>query len=343
MEAYKISMIIPVYNAEQYLKKCVDSVRVQTYGNLEIMLVDDGSTDSSGELCDTYAEKDERIRVVHKENGGLVSAWKAGVKECSGEYVSFLDSDDWINPEMLSEMSAYLTGNDREMVISDYIIERDGGSQEYVWQKLAPGEYGRKEIEEKIFPCLLGQEERYITISRCMKLISKRLISENGNYTDPAIIVGEDTTIMLPVLLDCQRIVAMDHKAYYHYLYVKESMVHKYNEKLTENIRKLIQTTDRILKDKFTGDKLEEQKKHLDQESILWYFLVLKNEARGNPSGYRRNILKLCRSEEIRDLVKRTEITVNQPANKLLYLVMKHPGEVTVRLLRLAMIWYYRS
>ncbi|WP_337405870.1 glycosyltransferase family 2 protein [Suilimivivens sp.] len=343
MEVYKISMIIPVYNAEQYLKKCVDSVRAQTYGNLEIMLVDDGSTDSSGELCDAYAEKDERIRVVHKENGGLVSAWKAGVKECSGEYVSFLDSDDWINQEMLSEMSAYLTGNDREMVISDYIIERDGGSQEYVWQKLAPGEYGRKEIEEKIFPCLLGQEERYITISRCMKLISKRLISENGNYTDPAIIVGEDTTIMLPVLLDCQRIVAMDHKAYYHYLYVKESMVHKYNEKLTENIRKLIQTTDRILKDKFTGDKLEEQKKHLDQESILWYFLVLKNEARGNPSGYRRNILKLCRSEEIRDLVKRTEITVNQPANKLLYLVMKHPGEVTVRLLRLAMIWYYRS
>lgn len=343
MEAYKISMIIPVYNAEQYLKKCVDSVRAQTYGNLEIMLVDDGSTDSSGELCDTYAEKDERIRVVHKENGGLVSAWKAGVKECSGEYVSFLDSDDWIDPEMLSEMSVYLTGNDREMVISDYIIERDGGSQEYVWQKLAPGEYGRKEIEEKIFPCLLGQEERYITISRCMKLISKRLISENGNYTDPAIIVGEDTTIMLPVLLDCQRIVAMDHKAYYHYLYVKESMVHKYNEKLTENIRKLIQTTDRILKDKFTGDKLEEQKKHLDQESILWYFLVLKNEARGNPSGYRRNILKLCRSEEIRDLVKKTEITVNQPANKLLYLVMKHPGEVTVRLLRLAMIWYYRS
>lgn len=116
MEVYKISMIIPVYNAEQYLKKCVDSVRAQTYGNLEIMLVDDGSTDSSGELCDAYAEKDERIRVVHKENGGLVSAWKAGVKECSGEYVSFLDSDDWINPEMLSEMSAYLTGNDREMV-----------------------------------------------------------------------------------------------------------------------------------------------------------------------------------------------------------------------------------
>ena len=343
MEAYKISMIIPVYNAEQYLKKCVDSVRAQTYGDLEIMLVDDGSTDSSGELCDAYAEKDERIRVVHKENGGLVSAWKAGVEECSGEYVSFLDSDDWIDPEMLSEMSAYLTGNDREMVISDYIIERDGGSQEYVWQKLEPGEYGRKEIEEKIFPCLLGQEERYITISRCMKLISKRLIAENGSYTDPAIIVGEDTTIMLPVLLECQRIVAMDHKAYYHYLYVKESMVHKYNEKLTENIRKLIQTTDRILKDKFTGDKLEEQQSHLDQESILWYFLVLKNEARGNPSGYRKNILELCRSEEIRDLVKRTEITVNQPANKLLYLVMKHPGEVTVRLLRLAMIWYYRS
>lgn len=92
-----ISVIVPVYNVEEYLNKCVESIVNQTYKNLEILLIDDGSPDSCPEMCDDWAEKDSRIRVIHKENGGLSSARNMGLDNCSGDYVGFIDSDDWID------------------------------------------------------------------------------------------------------------------------------------------------------------------------------------------------------------------------------------------------------
>lgn len=343
MEAYKISVIVPVYNTAKYLKKCVTSLVRQTYGNLEIILVDDGSNDGSGRLCDELAGGDSRIRVVHKENGGLISAWKAGVAKSSGRYLNFVDSDDWVDPVMIEEMAEYLTGNEKEIVASDYVIERENGSRTFVWQQILPGEYDRAALERNVIPALLGRENRYVTVSRCMKLISRKLIEDNMKYSNPAVILGEDLTIMFPALIDCNRLVVMDHKAYYHYLYVNESMVHKYNEKLYGDIQLLKQTILHAVNDKFTGKELAERLKQVDQEYVFLLMLVLKNEARGNSKGYRSNILNICKSEEIRRLVKDTPVQVEQNANKLLYLVLKRPNHLTVSLLRLAMLWYYRK
>ena len=339
----KVSIIVPVYNVEKYIERCVASLMNQTCRNLEIILVDDGSTDSSGRICDEIAHQDARIKVIHKENGGLVSAWKRGVKESTGNYLSFVDSDDWIDLNMIRDMASCLTGNEREIIAGDYVIERDDGSSEYMYQELEPGIYDRTAIKQVVIPRLLGFERRTITISRCMKLISAALIRDNCKYSDERLVMGEDVTVMLPTLMDCQRLVIMDRKAYYHYLYVQESMVHKYNRNLENNIQLLCQCVDTVLQDKFTGQELEFQRKQLDKEHIFWLMLVLKNEARGNPKGYRGNILKLCQSQEFRTLIESTPVTVEQTANKLLYLVMKHPGHLTVTLLRLAMIWYYRK
>lgn len=343
MKDYKISVIVPVYNAEKYLEKCVNSLSHQTYSNLEILLIDDGSTDTSGQLCDGYAEKDARILAVHKENGGLNSAWRKGVEVSSGQYLCFVDSDDWVDESMIEEMAEHLTGAEREIVASDYVIERDDGSRQFVWQKLPSGEYLKEDMKEKVIPNLLGRENRYVTISRCMKLISKLLIEENQKYTNPAVIVGEDVTITLPALIDCDRLYIMDHKAYYHYLYVKESMVHKYNRGLYENIQLLIRTTQQIVKEKFSGNEQIQRLKQVDQEAVLWMLLVLKNEARGNKEGYRKNILSICKSEEVRNLVRNTPVSISQSSNKLLYLVLRHPNHLTVSLLRGAMLWYYRK
>ena len=343
MKDYKISVIVPVYNTAQYLDKCVKSLQEQTYQNLEILLVDDGSKDESGKLCDGYAKEDARVKVIHKENGGLVSAWKTGVKESAGEYLCFIDSDDWVDTNMIAEMSRYLTGEDKEIIACDYVIERDDGSKEEVWQQLAPGEYLRKDIEEKVIPNLLGNESRYVTMSRCMKLISRELITENQKYSDPAAVMGEDVTVMLPSLIDCNRLVIMDHKAYYHYLHVQESMAHKYTAGLYQDVKLLIELTKKIVGDKFKDGELKERLKQVDQESVFWLFLVLKNEARGNKGGYRKNILELCKSAEVRTLVKNTPVEINRTSNKLLYLVMKHPSHFTVSLLRMAMLWYYRK
>ncbi|MBO5105934.1 MAG: glycosyltransferase family 2 protein [Clostridia bacterium] len=101
-----ISVVIPVYNVESYLCRCVESVANQDYSNLEIILIDDGSKDQSGQICDQLAEKDDRIVVIHKENGGLSSARNAGLDVCKGEYISFIDSDDWIEQGMYSTMLA---------------------------------------------------------------------------------------------------------------------------------------------------------------------------------------------------------------------------------------------
>ena len=102
----KVSVIVPVYNVEPYLRRCIDSILAQSYQNFEILLIDDGSTDASGDICDKYAEQDSRIFVIHQENKGVSSARNAGLDRCCGEYVSFIDSDDWIDKEMLQTMTS---------------------------------------------------------------------------------------------------------------------------------------------------------------------------------------------------------------------------------------------
>ena len=98
----EISVIVPVYNVERYLTRCIDSILAQTYQNFELILVDDGSTDGSGTLCDSYMKKDSRIKVIHKKNGGLSDARNSGIDAAEGEFLSFIDSDDWVRPDFLN-------------------------------------------------------------------------------------------------------------------------------------------------------------------------------------------------------------------------------------------------
>ena len=124
-----ISVIVPVYNVAAWLPRCVDSILAQTYEHLEILLVDDGSTDNSGEICEQYAKKDTRVRVIHKENGGLSSARNAGLDKASGGYIGFVDSDDWIEPEMYGEMLALMEQNHAQLVCAGR-YDVDGGTGE---------------------------------------------------------------------------------------------------------------------------------------------------------------------------------------------------------------------
>ncbi|MCR4754364.1 MAG: glycosyltransferase [Lachnospiraceae bacterium] len=122
-----ISVIIPVYNAEKYLDRCVNSIRNQTYENLEIILVDDGSTDISGTLCDRFAAEDSRIKTIHKENGGNLDPRNAGILLADGEYIGFVDDDDYFAPDMYAEMYRAIIETDTDMVVCDYTyVDEDG-------------------------------------------------------------------------------------------------------------------------------------------------------------------------------------------------------------------------
>jgi len=113
-----VSVIVPVYNVEEYLGRCVDSILAQTYTNLEVILVDDGAKDSSGAICDEYAARDARVRVIHKENGGLSSARNAGIDAAKGDWLEFVDSDDWIEPDAVESMLTLALEHRTELVVA---------------------------------------------------------------------------------------------------------------------------------------------------------------------------------------------------------------------------------
>ena len=120
-EDIKVSIVVPVYNVEKYLNQCVDSVLAQTYKNIEVILVDDGATDASPAICDEYAEKDNRVKVVHKKNGGLSSARNSGIKVATGDYLMFIDSDDYWNADfVLRELIDKTLASDADITCFGY-------------------------------------------------------------------------------------------------------------------------------------------------------------------------------------------------------------------------------
>lgn len=139
-----ISVIIPIYNVEKYLRKCLDSVLAQSYINLEIILIDDGSTDQCFEICDTYGKKDSRIKVVHKENGGISSARNIGLDMATGEYICFVDSDDYISVDMCEEMFFHINKEEADIAIAG--ISFDSGLRKADLCKSEYATYGNKEL-----------------------------------------------------------------------------------------------------------------------------------------------------------------------------------------------------
>ena len=142
----KISVIVPVYKVEKYLNKCVDSILVQTYDNFELILVDDGSPDNCGQICDEYAQKDSRVKVIHKENGGLSSARNAGLDVATGDYIGFVDSDDYISPVMYEKLLKASDENDADLVICGVEkVDEYGNAITDQCNELASGVISKKE------------------------------------------------------------------------------------------------------------------------------------------------------------------------------------------------------
>ncbi len=212
-----ISVIVSVYNVEKYIKRCLESIIKQTYSNIEIILVDDGSTDRSGIICDEYASRDTRVKVIHKVNGGLVSARKAGLERATGEYVSNLDSDDWIENGAYDYVVNVLNRFHVDMVCCSFYKEYEGiieDRQEY----LDEGVYTRDSIlgefkhvvEDKPFFCPL------IHGSLWTKTIKRELLNTVQFSVDDHIVMGEDDAVTLPLLLKIQSLY-ISKKSFYHY------------------------------------------------------------------------------------------------------------------------------
>ena len=210
----KVSIIVPVYNAEKYLQECVDSILTQTLSDLELILVDDGSTDSSPALCDQYAAQDARVKVIHKSNGRAASARNAGLRAATGEYVAFVDSDDWISPDMYEKMLQ--TGAD--VTLCDYV--RFQGEKEFPFTQpnVAAGFYDKTQIRKKIYPHLVMDGIEYpITISNCVMLIKRDIITRNQLFYREDILISEDAPFGSEVLYCADSFAYLKGERFYHY------------------------------------------------------------------------------------------------------------------------------
>ena len=173
-----ISVIIPVYNVEKYLRRCLDSVIAQTYQKLEIICVDDGSIDDSGKICDQYAVRDARIKVIHQENQGLSAARNKGLDAAEGEYIAFVDSDDYILEDMYKKMLDKLLNYNVDLCVCQWQYELSDGRQVVKRKNIAPTIYGRKTSLEFARFLYMGNYENGVVVAAWNKLYRRALLDK---------------------------------------------------------------------------------------------------------------------------------------------------------------------
>ncbi len=242
-----ISVIVPIYNVGEYVRRCVESIISQTRRRIEIILVDDGSTDDSPQLCDYYGRRDARVRVVHKENGGLVSARKAGLEAATGDYIGYVDGDDWIEPDFYETMHYYMMRYQADMVETGHYM--DAGTQS---KRIGSGlSYGRLRKEELIPVMLCDGDFNECRMQPYLwsKLFKRRLMEKCQMAVDENIQCGEDMAVVYPYILEAESVYIAEY-AGYHYVQRQNSMTGMGNLGAWKQDRALIQ----YLKEAFEAD-----------------------------------------------------------------------------------------
>lgn len=219
-----ISIIVPVYNAEKYLQKCIESIRVQSYSALQIIMVDDGSTDNSLSICEKYAAIDTRIKVLHQENQGVVSARSYGSKFAKGEYIGFVDADDWVEPNMYELLYNAAHTYNAELVIGGTFLDRGDKSSIDPNRSLQPGVYD-KESGILIHNIIYSDDYtmRGISSSLWNKIFKRELILPRLNSIDRATAFSEDELCVYDCIINADRVCVIENPVY-HYCRRKDSV-----------------------------------------------------------------------------------------------------------------------
>lgn len=214
--SYMFSIVIPIYNVEKYLCQCIESAINQTYRNIEIILVDDGSPDSSPVLCDEYARKEDRIKVIHKKNGGLVSARQAGVSLATGDYIINLDGDDWLALDYCEKMADIVEQYHPDMIMCGYYKAYED-SEVSCPMTYRDGFYDREKIEKEIFPILIQNKYGYsFNLSLWAKATISSIQRSEQLAVDSRITVGEDSVCTIPCFYRTDSLYILNSCLYYY-------------------------------------------------------------------------------------------------------------------------------
>ena len=242
-----ISVIVPVYKVEKYLPRCIESVLKQTYKNFELILVDDGSPDNSGKICDEYALRDNRIKVIHKENGGVSSARNTGIDAANGEYINFIDSDDWVPENSLEILLNTIIENDAELSICGF---------EFRGIKVVSKKYEKKFIDfrETEDAELVEIFRQCFFYSACGKLFKTKILKEDDIKFSNKIKIGEDTLFVRKYLINIKKIEISNKSVYFYNQLNFSSATKKYYPEHNVWSMDLINTYNDLLNSKLKTD-----------------------------------------------------------------------------------------
>lgn len=226
MTSPKVSVIVPVYNADKYLRRCIDSILSQTFADFELLLVDDGSTDGSPAICDAYAARDSRVRVFHKPNGGVSSARNLGLDNARGEWITFCDADDWVGKEYIRNLVIAFTDEAIDMVFNYAIVNRCG--------KIDKERYPKRLIALSDLPLLFLENDLIWHTSPWSKLF-KRSVIEKWQICFPlGMHIGEDAVFLFSYMMKCNKIRVVCTCDYHYMIYPASSLTRRINSFASE-------------------------------------------------------------------------------------------------------------
>lgn len=318
----RFSIVIPIYNVEKYLHQCIESVLKQSFHDYELILVDDGATDSSGKICDEYASKYDKISVIHKTNGGLVSARRAGVLAANGEYIGYVDGDDWVADSWLSEVNKVIDQNHPDVVEYNAFKNIDGKNIEMKTSRFR-GLFDQQEVREKIIPCMLfDKQQRFYTFGVLpavwSKIIKTEILKENL-CTEDRITFGEDVACIYNSILKCKSFYGIERPLYY-YRQNSQSMTKAYDSKRFERLdilfnylKKMLLPNDTTLCGQYEGYVL------------FCVFYAALNEAKSS-AGFKKmadNFEMGIKKLGLVTFTAKTTLKVGVPWNIMLYLIKK--------------------
>ena len=313
------SVIVPIYKVEEYLPQCIESVLTQTFSDFELILVDDGSPDGCPEICDNYSKMDARIKVIHKKNGGLASARRAGIKIAQGEYVYNLDADDLIEQDTLECAYKIIQETGSEIVAFSYQWVKNGKTVNITTNCLPEGYYGKDDIRKHIFPKLLmDRNMNHVSYYLAGKVIKRSFITPYQLNVDESISLGEDLCCVFPCYLNANSIYISNRE---NYLYTARdnSMSKEFNTKqilLIENVIKELSKHDVSM-----VQDIEEQ---LCRYSCFMCFAILALAAEGNHFKYIDDLKNKIENSIHREKIRCASFGKISPKSKIAIFLMKY-------------------
>lgn len=330
-----LSIVVPVYNVEKYIKQCIDSILSQTFTDFEVLLIDDGSPDLCCHICDEYAGCDARIRVLHLENRGIVNARKVGVNESRGEYVGFVDSDDWIAPDMYEKLCGFAKSENADIVLCGFINSFEDKEVISI-QPHESGFYNKERLIKEIYPKMLYTGKFFnfgLYPAAWNKIYKADIIKNNIKNVDNFIRMGEDAAFTYACLLDSSKVYIIDEPLYY-YRRTDSSMSTSYDPAFFDRILKLYSCLKGV----------REQKKSFDIKKQTEYYtaylltLAAYNERNDKSKNFieRCKILKkICRSEMANEVLGAISLKNIPFKHKIDLLLLKRKHYVIICLLML--------